>query len=77
VLPIPSLYVGVPKRGRPGPIDDWWIVNRAPGSLEKRGLLVACVPGLVRTFLWHPDDSTWGNANLPDPPLARGSARRR
>lgn len=70
VMPIPSLYVGVPKRGLPGPIEDWWIVNWAPAALTKRGLLIPCLPGLVRTFLWHPDDSTWGNPNLPDPPLS-------
>jgi hypothetical protein len=69
VMPIPSPYVGAPKPFRGPSMEDWWIVNHAPRSVEPRGLLVVCVPGLVRTFLWHRDDSTWDNENEPDPAL--------
>jgi len=69
VMPIPSPYLGAPKPFRGSSMEDWWIVNDAPGSAEQRGLLVVCVPGLVRTFLWHRDDSTWDNENEPDPEL--------
>ena len=69
VMPIPSPYVGAPKPLGGASMEDWWIVNHAPRSVEPRGLLVVCVPGLVRTFLWHRDDSTWDNENQPDPPL--------
>ena len=69
VLPIPSPYVGAPKPRRGASMEDWWIVNHAPGSAEARGILVACIPGLVRTFLWHRDDSTWDNENQPEPEL--------
>jgi hypothetical protein len=70
VMPIPSPYLGAPKPHRGASMEDWWIVNHAPRSAEQRGLPVICVPGLVRTFLWHHDDSTWGNPNRPDPPLS-------
>jgi hypothetical protein len=69
VMPIPSPYVGAPKPRRGASMEDWWIVNHAPRSAEQRGLLIVCVPGLVRTFLWHRDDSTWDNENQPDPAL--------
>ncbi|MGE0040589.1 MAG: glycosyltransferase family 2 protein [Vicinamibacterales bacterium] len=69
VLPVPSPYVGAPKPGRGPSLEDWWLVNHAPQSLGRRGGQVACLPGLVRTFLWHRDDSTWDNGNLPDPPI--------
>ena len=69
VMPIPSPYVGAPKPVRGSSLEDWWIVNDAPRSAERRGILVVCVPGLVRTFLWHRDDSTWDNENRPDPEL--------
>jgi len=69
VMPIPSPYVGAPKPVRGSSLEDWWIVNDAPRSAEQRGILVVCVPGLVRTFLWHRDDSTWDNENRPDPEL--------
>lgn len=65
VMPIPSEYLGAPKPGRGASGEDWWISAAA----ARRGLLIPCVPGLVRTFVWHPSDSTWGMANLPDPPL--------
>jgi len=68
-MPIPSPYVGAPTPLGGASMEDWWIVNHAPRSVEPRGLLVVCVPGLVRTFLWHRDDSTWDNENQPDPPL--------
>lgn len=70
VLPIPSEYLGAPRRRWEASLEDYWIVNHAPASAGRRGLPVVCVPGLVRTFLWHHADSTWGNPNLPDPPLA-------
>jgi hypothetical protein len=73
VLPIPTGYLGAPRRGWGPPLEDDWIVRRAPASAGARGLLVACVPGLVRTFLSHPADSTWGN---PTPAaLERARAR--
>jgi hypothetical protein len=73
VLPIPSEYLGAPRRRWDASLEDYWIVNHAPGSAEKRGLLVACVPNLVRTFLWDHADSTWGNPNDPDPPLTKAT----
>jgi hypothetical protein len=43
-------------------------------SVGRRGLDVACLPGLVRTSLWHHGDSTWDNPNLPDRSLgSRGT----
>jgi hypothetical protein len=69
ILPIPTEYLGAPRPGWEASLEDWWILNTAPASAAKRGLLVPCVPGLVRTFLWHHADSTWGNPNQPDPPL--------
>ncbi|TMQ16956.1 MAG: glycosyltransferase [Candidatus Rokuibacteriota bacterium] len=69
VMPLPRPYLGAPKPGAGASMEDWWIVNQAPRSAERRGLLVVCIPGLVRTFLWHHDDSTWANPRLPDPPL--------
>ncbi len=73
VLPIPTEYLGAPRRRWDASLEDYWIVNHAPGSAEKRGLLVTCVPNLVRTFLWDHADSTWGNPNEPDPPLAKAT----
>jgi hypothetical protein len=35
------------------------------------GLLIACLPDRVRTFLFHAGDSTWDNPNRADPPLPR------
>lgn len=78
MLPIPTFQLGAPKRipGRPrgiGSNADWWIVRDSPHSTQKRGELIVCVPGLVRTFLYKAEDSSWGNA-LPlgeEPQLAR------
>jgi hypothetical protein len=75
VLPIPTEYLGAPRRRWDASLEDYWIVNNAPASAGARGLLVACLPGLVRTFLWHQADSTWDNPNLPDPPLASTDLR--
>jgi hypothetical protein len=61
VLPIPTGYLGAPRRRWGPPLEDEWIVRGAPTSMFQRGLLVPCLPGLVRTFLWHEGDSTWGN----------------
>jgi hypothetical protein len=67
VLPVPSRYLGAPKAGQGGSGADAWIVKRAPGSVVPRGLSVLCVPGLVTTFAWRGEDSTWGNQHLLDP----------
>ena len=75
VLPIPTQYLGAPRRRWEPSLEDYWIVKDAPESMWRRGLLIPCVPGLVRTFLWHGADSTWGNPNQPDPPLASASRR--
>jgi hypothetical protein len=69
VLPIPSEYIGAPRRRWEASLEDYWIVNHAPQALTKRGLMVTCLPGRVRTFLHHAADSTWNNPNQPDPPL--------
>jgi hypothetical protein len=69
VMPIPSEYVGAPRRRWEASLEDYWIVNKAAGALTKRGLLIACLPGLVRTFLYDAGDSTWDNPNRADPPL--------
>jgi len=61
IMPIPSPYLGAPKRGIGASLEDWWITCHAPQSVEKRGILLPCVPGLVTTFLSHRDDSTWDN----------------
>lgn len=76
VLPIPTQYLGAPKRRWDPSLEDYWIVKDAPESVWRRGVLIPCVPGLVRTFLWHRADSTWGNPNLPEPSLARRSDAR-
>jgi hypothetical protein len=68
VLPVPARYLGAPKAGRGGSGADAWIVKRAPGSVVARGLSVLCVPGLVTTFAWRGEDSTWGNQHLLDRP---------
>lgn len=65
VMPIPSPYVGAPKVLRGASMEDWWITSHAPNSVEQRGLTIPCVPDLVTTFLWHRDDSTWGNPSIP------------
>ncbi|MFA6165714.1 MAG: glycosyltransferase [Gemmatimonadaceae bacterium] len=76
VLPIPTEYLGAPKRRWEASLEDSWITTGAPASAARRGIPVVCVPGLVRTFLWHPGDSTWGNPNEPDarPEPETGSA---
>lgn len=61
VMPIPSPYLGAPKRAIGASLEDWWITCHAPHSVERRGILLPCVPGLVTTFLSHRDDSTWDN----------------
>lgn len=72
VVPIPSEYLGAPKRRWEASLEDYWIVNNAPASVGRRGMHVVCIPNLARTFLWDAADSTWDNPNLPDPPLASG-----
>lgn len=76
ILPIPTFQLGAPKRieGRLkgiGSNADWWIVRDSPNSVQKKGDLVVCVPGLVRTFLYKAADSSWGSElRLGDePPL--------
>ena len=66
VLPIPTEYLGAPKRRWEGSLEDAWITVGAPKAAARRGIPIVCVPGLVRTFLWHQGDSTWGNPNEPD-----------
>ncbi|MCP4329543.1 MAG: glycosyltransferase family 2 protein [Alphaproteobacteria bacterium] len=68
VLPVPSRYLGAPKAGRGGSGADSWIVKRAPGSIVQRGMNALCVCGLVTSFAWRKEDSTWGNQHLVDPP---------
>ncbi len=78
VSPIPTRQLGAPKplagkaRGL-GSNVDWWICTQAPRSVGARGGLVACIPGLVRTFLTKKADSCWDNEHLAgeDPPLSR------
>jgi hypothetical protein len=70
VLPIPTQYLGAPKRRWDASLADYWIVNNAPGSLGARNLPIVCVPNLVRSFLWHAADSTWNNPGAQEPPLA-------
>lgn len=66
VLPLPTQYLGAPKRRWEAPLEDAWITVGAPGAAGRRGIPIVCVPGLVRTFLWHAGDSTWGNPSRPD-----------
>lgn len=77
VLPIPTQYLGAPKPRWEPSLEDYWIVKDAPHSMARRGLLIPCLPGLVRTFLWHAADSTWGNPNRADPPLRARDAHGR
>jgi hypothetical protein len=74
VLPIPTAYLGAPRRRWGPPIEDAWIVHGAPASAGRRGLLVPCIPGLVRTFLWHEADSTWGNPASSTRPVTSASS---
>jgi hypothetical protein len=75
VLPIPTEYVGAPKRRWEASLEDSWITVGAPGAAARRGIPVVCIPGLVRTFLWHPGDSTWGNPNEPEAARVRNEGR--
>ena len=70
IWPLPSEYLGAPRRRWEASLEDYWIVNHAPNSVGKRGLMIPCLPNLVRTFLHDAADSTWGNPNQADPPLA-------
>ena len=74
VLPIPTEYLGAPKRRWEASLEDSWITVGAPNAAARRGIPVVCVPGLVRSFLWHAGDSTWGNPNSPEPLLAPDNA---
>jgi glycosyltransferase involved in cell wall biosynthesis len=68
VMPIPTLELGAPKRipGRVrglGSNVDWWIVRDSPRSVANMAVKdIVCLPGLVRTFLFKAEDSSWGNA---------------
>ena len=79
VLPIPTPYLGAPKRNglRPGQGSeiDWWITAWAPSSITKRGGHVVCVPDLVHHFAKRADQSTWSNPAWAKPAGRR--ARRR
>lgn len=63
VLPVPTPYLGAPKRDRgipgQGSDSDWWIASWSPDSAPKNDMHVTCIPGLVKTFLLKPEDSTW------------------
>jgi len=71
VLPIPTPYLGAPKKDGPRPgrgaDEDFWITCWAPRSAAKRGLAVCAVPGLVRTLARLPEDSTWGSPAFKEP----------
>ncbi len=77
VLPIPTYALGAPKRNGSrrgiGSNVDWWIVRDAPGSSRRLGKQIICVPNLVRTFYWKPEDSNWNNFQPTgeEPPLTR------
>lgn len=62
VLPVPTPYLGAPKRdrGRPGEGSgaDWWIGAWSRASAPKTGRHVVAVPGLAATFD-APGESTW------------------
>jgi hypothetical protein len=68
VLPIPTTYLGAPKRtgglfpGQ-GSDADWWIASWAPRAALKRGGYVVIIPNLVSTFAHDAASSTWGNEN--------------
>lgn len=82
VLPIPTIALGAPKsvpgkeRGM-GSNADWWITRHSPKSAGATGGSIMCVPGLVRTFLVHAKDSSWGNEHKggEDAPLSREAIR--
>jgi glycosyltransferase involved in cell wall biosynthesis len=68
VMPIPTFELGAPKR-MPGRVRgigsnvDWWIVRDSPRSVANQPVKhIACLPGLVRTFFFKAQDSSWGNA---------------
>jgi hypothetical protein len=76
VMPIRSRGLGLPgtrimdgKRGTGSGVD-WWIVRDSPNRLP-----VLCIPGLVRTFAWKAEDSTWLNTQIAgeDAPLSRAA----
>lgn len=78
VLPIPSRGVGLPSkkirdgnRGTGSGVD-WAVVRDHPNALP-----VLCIPGLVRTFAWKKEDSTWDNQSIAgeDGPLHRDAIR--
>ncbi len=79
ILPIPTFMLGAPKRipGRErgiGSNADWWIVRDAPQSVQKTRDRIVCLPGLVRTFLYRSEDSSWGNGlKLGEEPMLRGA----
>lgn len=78
LMPIPSRALGLPSKtirdaNRPnergtGSGVDWWIVRDSPNHLP-----VLCIPGLVRTFAWRKEESTWDNQSIAgeDGPLHR------
>lgn len=65
-MPIPTRELGAPKRldgsGRGlGSNVDWWVCRDGPRSCRRTDRPVLCVPGLVRSFLWKAEDSSWAN----------------
>lgn len=78
VMPIPTPYLGAPKINNPqafqgckgkGADEDWWIGTHSPRSIVAQGRHIIVIPGLVRTFVTKPEDSTWGNGRAEDRPL--------
>lgn len=73
MMPFPTNELGTPKRngsGRGiGSNVDWWFCRDAPNSCQKTKQPILCVPDLVRTFSLKAEDSTWNNAQKPEPEL--------
>lgn len=60
-LPIPTPYIGAPKRdkGKPGQgsDEDWWLISWSPNSIVKKGGYIVSIPNLCKTDMTK--DSTW------------------
>jgi len=79
LLPLPTRELGCPKRvlgqerGLGSNVD--WVISDF--VVKRAGYSIACIPGLVRTFLWKEEESCWGNTQKAgeDPPLSRDAIR--
>ncbi len=77
IMPVPTYQLGAPKRNGNngargiGSNVDWWIVKDSPNSAKKQNKEILCLPGLVRTFYWLGQDSSWNNHRKcgEEPPL--------